>query len=84
MNMIGNRIYLLFCKHLSDGQGGHAYLKARHFDRFAAGMKEIGATEIYVRDERRTIYAKTDKGWVLIFPMLTEREADDPDTISLA
>lgn len=63
---------------------GPAYLKARHFDRFAAGMKEIGATEIYVRDERHTIYAKTDKGWVLIFPMLTEREADDPDTITLA
>lgn len=63
---------------------GPAYLRAKYFDRFAAGMKEIGATEIYARDNRRTIYAKTDKGLVLAMPMLTQRENDDPDTITLA
>lgn len=28
--MVGNAIYLLFCKHLSDGQGGHETLQTPH------------------------------------------------------
>lgn len=63
---------------------GPAYLKAKNFDRFAAGMKELGTTEIYVMDRRHTVYAKTDNGWVLIFPILTERRDDDPYTLILA
>lgn len=63
---------------------GPAYLKARNFDRFAAGMKELGATEIYVMDKRHSVYAKSEKGWVLIFPLLVERRDDDPYTLILA
>jgi hypothetical protein len=63
---------------------GPAYFKAEKFSLFLAGMKEIGATEIFVREGRRPAYAKTDKGCVLVFPILLERTEDDPDTLSLA
>lgn len=63
---------------------GPAYFRAHKFETFLSGMKEIGATEIYVMDSRRTAYAKTDKGWVLIFPVLYEETENDPDTVSLA
>lgn len=43
MDMIGNAIYLLFCKHLSDGQGGHETLQALHatFDGAYKHMQAI-------------------------------------------
>lgn len=62
---------------------GPAYFKARNFDRILAGMKEIGATKLLVRDHRRTAYAKTDKGIVMIFPIFVDRAEDDPDTLTL-
>lgn len=63
---------------------GPAYLKAKNFDRFAAAMKELGTTEIYVMDRIHNVYAKTDNGFVLIFPILTEKRDDDPYTLILA
>lgn len=41
--MVGNAIYLLFCKHLSDGQGGHETLQTPHatFDGAYEHMKAI-------------------------------------------
>lgn len=65
-------------------QVGPACFRAHKFETFLSGMKEIGATEIFVMDKRRTAYAKTDKGWVLIFPVLHEEIDNDPDTIKLA
>lgn len=64
---------------------GPAYMRAHKFETFLSGMKEIGATEVFVKDHRRTVYAKTDKGWVLIFPILAADDADkDPNTVTLA
>lgn len=41
--MVGNVIYLLFCKHLSDGQGGHETLQTPHatFDGVYEHMQAI-------------------------------------------
>ena len=41
--MIGNQIYLLFCKHLSDGHGGHVTLQTPHatFDGAYEHLKAI-------------------------------------------
>lgn len=63
---------------------GPAFFRAHKFETFLSGMKEIGATEIFVMDRRRTAYAKTDKGWVLIFPVLYEGTENDPNLIKLA
>lgn len=63
---------------------GPAYLRAHKFETFLSGMKEIGATEILVRDDRRTVYAKSDKGWVLIFPIRYEETENDPNIVKLA
>lgn len=65
-------------------QVGPACFRAHKFETFLSGMKEIGATEIYVKDKFRTAYAKTDKGWVLLFPILHEEIDNDPDTVILA
>lgn len=63
---------------------GPAYFRAHKFETFLSGMKEIGATEILVTDKLRTAYAKTDKGWVLIFPVLYEETENDPNIVKLA
>lgn len=60
---------------------GPAYFRAHKFETFLSGMKEIGATEIFVMDQRRTVYAKTDKGWVLLLPVLCNAEENDPDIL---
>ena len=41
--MVGNSIYLIFCKHLSDGQGGHETLETPHatFDGTFEHMNRI-------------------------------------------
>ena len=41
--MVGNVIYLIFCKHISDGQGGHETLQTLHatFDGAYKHMKSI-------------------------------------------
>ena len=61
---------------------GPAYLKAEFFDKFITAMKEIGATKILIKDYRRMVYAKTDKGCVLLMPII-EAE-DNTDTLTLA
>ena len=63
---------------------GTAYMRAHKFETFLSGMKEIGATEIFVMDKRHTVYAKTDKGWALIFPVLYEETENDPNIVTLA
>lgn len=63
---------------------GPAYFRAHKFETFLSGMKEIGATEILVMDKRRTAYAKTDKGWVLIFPVPYEETENDTNIVKLA
>ena len=61
---------------------GPACLKAEFFDKFITAMKEIGATKILIKDSRRIVYAKTDKGVVLLMPVI-ETE-DNTDTLTLA
>ena len=41
--MVGNMIYLLYCKHLSDGQGGHEQMQTPHatFDGAYKHMQTI-------------------------------------------
>ena len=63
---------------------GPAYFRAHKFETFLSGMKEIGATEIIVMDKRHTAYAKTDKGWALIFPVLYEETENDTNIVKLA
>jgi hypothetical protein len=63
---------------------GPAYFRAHKFETFLSGMKEICATEILVMDKRHTAYAKTDKGWVLIFPVLYEETENDANIVKLA
>lgn len=65
-------------------QIGPAYFRAHKFETFLSGMKEIGSTEILVIDKRRTAYAKTDKGWVLIFPVRYEETENDTNIVKLA
>lgn len=48
---------------------GPCYLKAEFFDKLLTAMERIGATELMVRDDRRTVYAKTDAGQVLLMPV---------------
>lgn len=64
-------------------QIGPAYLRAHKFELFLSAMKEIGATEVYVKDSHRSVYAKTDKGWVLLMPIL-DYNAESADTCKLA
>lgn len=71
-------------QHKWNVQVGPAYFRAHKFETFLSGMKEIGATEILVMDKRRTAYAKTDKGWVLIFPVFYEETENDTNVVKLA
>ena len=63
---------------------GPACLKAHKFETFLSAMKEIGATEILVYDARHTVYAKTDKGAALIFPVLYAGDGTEPDILIMA
>lgn len=61
---------------------GPCLLKAEFFDKVISAMKHIGATQLFVKDARRTVYAKTDKGTVLLMPVVTEEE--ETNTVTLA
>lgn len=52
-------------------QVGPAQINAGFFDKFITAMKALGATKILVKDARRTVYAKSDKGIVLVMPVLS-------------
>lgn len=62
---------------------GPARLKAEFFDKLIAAMKHIGATQLFVKDARRAVYAKTDKGLVLLMPVVLDDEQEE-NVITLA
>lgn len=65
-------------------QVGPTQLKAEFFYKFITAMKELGATKILVKDYRRTVYAKTDKGIVLLMPVLADEKVNATDVLTLA
>lgn len=65
-------------------QVGPAQLKAEFFYKLISGMKELGATKILIKDARRTVYAKTDKGIVLLMPVLADEKINATNVLKLA
>lgn len=66
-------------------QVGPAYLRAHKFEPFLSAMKEIGATEVLVYDASHTVYAKTDKGVAMIFPVRVIEDLENTsDILTLA
>lgn len=65
-------------------QVGPAQLKAEFFYKFITAMKELGATKILVKDARRTVYSKTDKGIVLLMPVLYDVNINTTNVLTLA
>jgi len=63
-------------------QVGPTQLKAEFFDKFITAMKELGATKILVKDYRRSVYAKTDKGIVLLMPVIADEKVTDVLTLA--
>lgn len=63
-------------------QVGPARLKAEKFDQFLIAMKELGATQILVQDARRCIAAKSDKGIVILMPIMRGSETDNVVTLA--
>lgn len=53
---------------------GNAVLKAEYFDKVLTAMKEIGTTTLYVQDSRRVVLAETEKGLVILMPIVEPRE----------
>lgn len=49
---------------------GDALLKAEFFDKMLTAIKELGTTQVWVRDGRRAVVAKSDKGTVLLMPVM--------------
>lgn len=47
---------------------GNAYLRAELFDKMLVAMDYIGAEEILVMDYKHPVYAKQDKGVVVLMP----------------
>lgn len=62
---------------------GDALLKAEFFDKMLTAMKELGTTQVWVRDGRRAVVAKSDKGTVLLMPVM-QGCIDDEHIIELA
>lgn len=54
-------------------QVGDAVLKAEYFDKVLTAMKEIGTTTLYVEDSRRAVLAETEKGLVILMPLMEPR-----------
>lgn len=53
---------------------GDAVLKAEFFDKVLTAMKEIGTNTLYVADSRRVVLAETEKGLVILMPIIEPRE----------
>lgn len=51
---------------------GPAYLRAEFFDKLLTSLKELGTTKLLVKDSRKAVYAKTDKGIVILMPIIIE------------
>ena len=56
---------------------GPAQLKAENFDKMLTAMKEIGTDEVMVRDVRKPSFAKTEKGLVMLMPLVGEDISDN-------
>lgn len=65
-------------------QVGPAQLNAKFFYKFITAMKELGATKILIKDAHRAVYAKTDKGIVLLMPVLADDRVNATDVLKLA
>lgn len=61
---------------------GVCLLMAEKFDKLLTAMNYLGTTKLFVKEPRRAVYAKTDKGLVLLMPAL--REVEDIDVLTLA
>lgn len=61
---------------------GTCLLNAALFDKLVAAMNHLGATQLFVKDARRPVYATTDKGLVLLMPVVND--VDDEDIVTLA
>lgn len=61
---------------------GPACLKAELFDKIVTAMKYLGATQLYVKDARRAVYAKTDKGIILLMPVIQDGKEEDILTLA--
>ena len=60
-------------------QVGPSVLRAEMFDKFLVAMDAIGADEILVKDRSHAVYAKTDKGLVLLMPVMIDYDrAEEP------
>lgn len=58
---------------------GPSVLRAELFDKFLVAMDAIGADEILVKDRSHAVYAKTDKGLVLLMPVMIDSDrAEEP------
>lgn len=62
---------------------GPALLKAELFDKLVTAMTQICATQLFVKDPRSAVYAKTDKGVVLLMPTI-QSNTDDSNVVTLA
>lgn len=49
---------------------GEAILKAEYFDKLLTAMERIGATELMVKEAKRSTYATTEAGTVLLMPVM--------------
>ena len=61
---------------------GLCLLKASMFDKLVAAMNYLGATQLFVQDAHRAVYAATDKGLVLLMPVIAD--VQDEDIVTLA
>lgn len=61
---------------------GVCLLMAEKFDKLLTAMNYLGTTKLFVKEPRRAVYAKTDKGLVLLMPALSGVE--DIDVLTLA
>ena len=57
--MVGNAIYLLFCKHLSDGHGGHVTLQTPHAT-FDGAREQMDAEREYWESVGAKVEPKDD------------------------
>lgn len=62
---------------------GPAILKAEFFDKLVTAMTHLCATQLFVKDHRSAVYAKTDKGVVLLMPVI-QSPTDYSDVVTLA
>ena len=70
--MIDNKIYLLFCKHLSDGQGGHETLQTPHAT-FDGAYEHMQAIKEHFLDKNFEVKEVPDGSFYVYGPFGFER-----------